>query len=662
MTTARLSDTQRRILTTLADTVTPAISKDDDPDGYWATSASDLGAPLLIEGALLEMPEAQRDALLARLDVLAGAGFAELDQAGREGVIRAASAEDPVAQAELTGLINLILFVTFGAPDARGGANPLWAGMGYPGPRSAPPATPKPITPLIPEGDAMALEADVAVIGSGSGGGVIAGALATRGLNVVVIEAGNYCNEADFNMLEMAAFKQSYWRGGPQTSADLNLSAMAGAGLGGGSQINWTNCLRTPQVVRDEWAAAGLEDVQGDFDRHLDAISERLGINADCSETNPFFDRLRVAADKLGWGWQITQRNVDRAKHDPERAGFIGFGDQTGSKQSTAVTYLRDAFEAGARILVNTRVDTVLTEDGRAAGVAAAYTDPATGRRCDVTVRAPRVVVAAGSFESPAILLRSGIGGPQVGRNLLVHPAVVALGVFDEELKPWWGAPHTFLVDHFEREMEHGFRLEGANFMPGLFASALNWEGGAAHKEMAEKMRRAGPYIARIRGHGGDGHVALNDDGEGQFYYTMTNEEDLETMRLGVASVIRLLATAGAEEIILLGDAPRWRLGEDLDAYIDRVKQIPLGYGGIPVFSAHQMGTCRMGADPATSVADARGELHDTPGVWIGDASGFPTASGTNPMWSVMALAHRTAEHIAETGHNLSARGGVAAA
>jgi choline dehydrogenase-like flavoprotein len=60
------------------------------------------------------------------------------------------------------------------------------------------------------------------------------------------------------------------------------------------------------------------------------------------------------------------------------------------------------------------------------------------------------------------------------------------------------------------------------------------------------------------------------------------------------------------------------------------------------------MGTCRMGQDPETSVADPRGELHDTKGVWIGDGSAFPTSSGTNPMVSIMALAHRTAKQIAE--------------
>lgn len=59
------------------------------------------------------------------------------------------------------------------------------------------------------------------------------------------------------------------------------------------------------------------------------------------------------------------------------------------------------------------------------------------------------------------------------------------------------------------------------------------------------------------------------------------------------------------------------------------------------------MSSCRLGSDPQTSVANTSGELHDTPGVYIGDASGMPTASGANPMISAMALAHRTATYIA---------------
>jgi choline dehydrogenase-like flavoprotein len=90
-----------------------------------------------------------------------------------------------------------------------------------------------------------------------------------------------------------------------------------------------------------------------------------------------------------------------------------------------------------------------------------------------------------------------------------------------------------------------------------------------------------------------------------------------------------------------------WSRGEDFDAFLRGLEECSLAPHEHAVFSAHQMGSCRMGADPATSVANPWGELHDTPGVWIGDASAFPTASGTNPMITIMALARRTADAIA---------------
>ena len=88
--------------------------------------------------------------------------------------------------------------------------------------------------------------------------------------------------------------------------------------------------------------------------------------------------------------------------------------------------------------------------------------------------------------------------------------------------------------------------------------------------------------------------------------------------------------------------------GESIDDYVARVREASLEPYDHATFSLHHMGSARMGKDPATSVANGWGELHDTPGVWIGDASGFPTASGTNPMLTTMALALRTAEAIAE--------------
>jgi choline dehydrogenase-like flavoprotein len=90
----------------------------------------------------------------------------------------------------------------------------------------------------------------------------------------------------------------------------------------------------------------------------------------------------------------------------------------------------------------------------------------------------------------------------------------------------------------------------------------------------------------------------------------------------------------------------RWKQGDDFDAFLAEVEAASYEPNDVACFTAHQMGSCRMGVDPQTSVADGRGELHDTKGVWIGDGSAFPTAPGVNPMVSIMSLAHRTAEQM----------------
>ena len=142
--------------------------------------------------------------------------------------------------------------------------------------------------------------------------------------------------------------------------------------------------------------------------------------------------------------------------------------------------------------------------------------------------------------------------------------------------------------------------------------------------------------------------MSIDQAGQSVPTYALTDETDIRNAHAGIAAEIRLHAEAGAVQVTALSaSAPSWRPGDDLDAFIARVQQTPLRAGGWKLFSAHQMGTCRMGTDPQTSVAGPWGELHDTPGVWIGDGSAFPTPSGTNPMITIMALAHRNAQAIA---------------
>ena len=232
-----------------------------------------------------------------------------------------------------------------------------------------------------------------------------------------------------------------FWRGGPTPTADGNVSLVAGTTLGGGTTINWTNCLRTRPWVREQWAEHGLGDVdESAFDRHLDAVLERISANDQCSDLNGTQQRLREG-DR---GARLELRD-DRAEHrprasySPETAAYLGFGDQSGSKQSADRTWLADAQEHEARFLTFTRATRVLVEDGRAAGVEAVW-QPPDGRGAQVTVRAPRVVVACGSLESPALLLRSGIGGPAVGHNLRLHPSSVVGGAYGTDQEAWWGA------------------------------------------------------------------------------------------------------------------------------------------------------------------------------------------------------------------------------
>ena len=138
--------------------------------------------------------------------------------------------------------------------------------------------------------------------------------------------------------------------------------------------------------------------------------------------------------------------------------------------------------------------------------------------------------------------------------------------------------------------------------------------------------------------------MVIDDHGRAVTRWSFSDDVDARLFRSAMVELAKLHRAAGAKEIVTTFQTPvAWREGEDFDAFLAAIEAGSLAPNDCAAFSAHQMGSCRMGADPATSVADGRGELHDTKGVWIGDGSAFPTAPGVNPMISIMSLAHRTA-------------------
>lgn len=652
-----LSEIQQATLAKVCDTFAgPADPPDGhDPTGFWARAASDLGIPEAISQQLGSgsVPEEQLEGFRQLLDALAAEGFNDAPQAVREQVLHAFMDSGPEALAGVSAIKGLTFLLFYALPDPETGRNPNWEAIGYPGPRAVPPSpdeAPKTIPVTRPETTDLQLTADVVVVGSGSGGGVIAGRLATAGQDVVVLEAGGYYNEADFNQSELWAYQHLYRNGGFDATSTGQIALMTGRNLGGGSTVNWTNCLRTYPWVREQWEREfGLDGLAGaDYDAHLDAVSQRIGVNDRCSDWNGPNQRLDEAARKLGLDVRRITRNADESRYDADLAGLMGFGDVSGAKLGTMKTWLQDAADAGARFVVDCRVERILVESGKAAGVEGTYLD-LEGRAARVTVKAPTVVVAAGALDTPALLLRSGIGGPAAGDYLRLHPATAVGGYYDDLQKGWWGAPQTALSTSFaDLEDGYGYLVETSHASPGVSGTAVPWETAAQHKaDMARgPVTSALVFLIRDRGHG---RVTVDAAGNPLVDYELRDELDLRVFRHGMRQLVLMHDAAGAQEIITFHRRrTAWRRGgeESLEDFAQRVHDSTLDPYQHATFSLHHMGSARMGNDPATSVANPDGELHDTPGVWIGDASAFPTASGTNPMLTTMALAHRTATRM----------------
>jgi choline dehydrogenase-like flavoprotein len=644
---------QRETLTAIVDTFVASVPREDDPDGFYAANGSDVGADVAIEHYLLtHLPEAQLVGLLQLIDGAALFEFKDEPQPVREDIVANLAAISPEAAGAIAALNQLSVLFAYSLPGPDG-RNPLWVGMGYPGPVQYPPSDARKTLEVITPSGETTLEADVVVVGSGSGGGVAAAVLTQAGKRVIIVEGGGYHNESDFVQSEPAAYQKLFLRGGFFPSADGMVSIAAGSTVGGGSTVNWSNSLLTPNTVRACWANDfGLTDVDTPaFDEHLQAVFERIQCNDKVATQNGPHERLWDGASKLGYSYRVATLNIDPEKYDPNLIGYSGMGDQTGAKQGTMRTYLQDASDAGAKLLPNTWVNRILTENGAAVGVEATYTDPQTQETSRVVIHAPSVVAAAGSLETPGLLLRSGIGGPAVGAELRLHPASLVSGVYDEPQDPWYGPAMAGIMNEFaEVDEGFGYLIECVQHLPGLFTTVVPWLDGAQHKELTRKYRYRADWVFIVKDRGA-GSVTIDENGQSTFWYPFTDELDRRHFREAAVTSIRMHEAAGAQQIFLAGQpfAP-WNRGEDLEAFIEKVNEVPIGPGGAPVFSAHQMCSAKLGSDPQTSVAKPNGELHDVKGVWIADASGMPSCSGVNPMVTTMALARRTAMNM--LGHD----------
>ena len=610
--------------------------------------------------------------------------FRDRTPADRERVLLAwAGSRLALRRSAFQAFRKLLTFLAYADPGPQGAANPLHALIGYVPDRPPLTATPTDIRPIdihtadaSDASEAIVLEADVVVVGSGAGGGLIAAELAAAGRSVVVVEAGPFLDEAHLPIDELDAYSRIYLDHGLLTTWDGAITMLAGAAVGGGTLVNWMTSIAAPDDVRAEWAADhGIEGIDGpEFDDDVAAIERQLGV-ATATVIPPKDGVILRGAAALGWEAGPVRRNAA----DCGDCGSCPFGCRRGTKQSTMRVHLAAAARAGARIVDRARVGRILIDGGRAVGIEAHVVlvdrgsgeplpgpagEPLQPRTRRLVVRAPQVVVAAGALRTPAVLLGSGLDHPAIGRHLRVHPVPVVAGLFDEPIDMWKGTMQAARSLQFGRPdgTRNGYAIESAPGHPGLIALALPWEGTDAHAALLGRIRHVAPLIAVTRD-GGAGRVSLARSGRPRIDYRL-DERGVATLRHALVSMAGLVRAAGAREIIAVGTPPRrhgrggfesGREARSFTVFEDALRSFDFGPNRGSLFSAHQMGSARMGASVADHPSDPAGRVRTRTGaiiggLYVGDGSLVPTGLGVNPMITIMALARRVARTVAAEG------------
>jgi long-chain-alcohol oxidase len=631
-----LSEAGRASLDAICDTFVPAENG--------LPSATDSHVPDVILGAMGANPSADvRDGFAGLIEGW-DPDFASLPHDEREKALLAwCDSDDVMERAAFQALRKLTMVMYYTVPWQGEGKNPVDEAIRYPGPLGPPKdPPPKTIKPLEITGDTE-LDCDVVIVGSGAGGGTAAGVLAKEGLDVVVIEAGGYFSEEDFDGAELDGYVRLYLGGGGVPTPDQSIGLLAGFCLGGGTTVNYTWCFRPPDHVLDDWQDRfGLEDWAGrDFDGSLDAVWERIHVNSENSMPSLRDERFREGLAKLGWDSQVMQRNVQGCSE--EICGHCHYGCQIGAKQSTYKTWLQDAFDAGARIVVNAPVERVLIEGGEAKGVEATTAD---GHK--LTVRARAVAAAAGALNTPALLVRSGLDNPNVGKNLMIHPVLLVWAMFEEEILPWTGVfGSTFCDEFLDMGEGYGVKYMHASAHPSDLAVFAPWRGASDHAELMHSLRYTGGFgiLQRARD---AGEVVVGDDGLPAPIWHLS-DFDRDVMRKGLDGMAQILESGGARRMYTShagwvsydpGNGGREQMLKAADDYGWGPAQVTLG-------SFHLMGTAHMGSDPAHTVCDPTGETWDARNLFVVDGAVLPTALGVNPMITIEAAAHKIARGMA---------------
>ncbi len=623
----------RRLVEALADTAIPPGRRVQKRAG-----------PVAVEGIdelLGELPWLLRWALLAGLFLfewsalfLAGRRFSRLPPNERLAVLDRWHHGTATVRVALRGLLTPLKLTYFADDEVA-------AALGY---------TPKPFAhkaaalDSLPAGDvrigrervqAEEIACDVAVVGSGAGGAVVAKELAERGRRVVLVEEGQYWTRPQFSRRPFQMQRRMYRDLGFTVALGRpGIPIPLGMTVGGTTTINSGTCFRVPEHTLAHWRDDfGLAEFTAPaLAPYYDRVEAILRVQPVPGEVWGHTSRLvQRGAEALGLHAEPLRRNADGCRG----SGVCCFGCPEDAKRSMNVSYVPAALAAGTTLYTETTAREVLFDGGRAAGLSCTMGPD----RVPLRIRAGAVVVAAGSIYTPLFLGRQGIGrrSGQLGRNLSIHPAAKAMALFDEPVLPFDGVPQGAFIHDLA---DQGIMFEGASLTPDFTSIGFPFYG--------EKLTRAMDRYENLATFGlmvedeSQGQVRRGLDGRPLMVYRLGPGE-IEKLRKGIEILCRIFFRAGAKTVF----SPIAGLPELNDeAELTPIATMPLVPEDIELSAFHPLGTCRLARSPDHGVIDPDLESWEADRLFVVDGSVFPSSLGVNPQLTIMAFATRAAERI----------------
>ncbi|NJC67460.1 GMC family oxidoreductase [Planosporangium flavigriseum] len=525
-------------------------------------------------------------------------------------------------------------------------------------------------------------------MGAGASGGVAAKHLAEEGFKVVVLEQGDWINQSDLPGLrpEYELLGSKAWHPNPNirgndTDYPIDLSesvAQVGMFNGvGGSTILYASCwcrakpsdfrVRTLDGVADDWPISYEELVP-----YYEAVERDLGVSG--AAGNPAYPagynpplpahpingvgrKMAEGLNKLGWHWWPGYNSIPSQAHrrqkQCDRLGICMYGCPHGIKSSADVALFPDALAHGAKLITRARVaEITLNEKGLANG--AVYIQE--GQQYFQPAKV--VIVGANGIGTPRLLLMSksnrfpdGLANSSglVGKRFMTHPFGTSVGLYEDDLGDFLGPAGEAIesMQFYETDASRGFvRGSKWHIIPaaarplGMINRWTKGEGTADEEFWGEQ------FTSRMKdsiGHMIEWMVMPDDLPEETNYVTLdpvlTDSDGLP------AAKVRYVTGENTRRLV--------------DFNLERSLEAHAAAGATKAWvtsrnnpSWHNMGTCKMGDDPATSVVNGYGQAHDVPNLYVIDGSLFVTATGVNPTATICALAKRTATYIAKNARN----------